>query len=142
MGRLCTVCTHPKRKEIDLALLYHSTSYRVIAREFGVGEDSLQRHERAHLALTWEISKGLHAMLSGNNLMEKLGEWHERMEAQYTKADAAGEIMAAVATARTGIQAIESFAKIGPMSELEARVQAIEQEREKGSGNGSKTPPA
>ena len=50
-------------------------------------------------------------MLSAQNLLEKLGQWHERMEEQYAHADAAGNVMAAVATARTGISAFESFAK-------------------------------
>ena len=65
-------------------------------------------------------------MLQADNLLESLGKWHARMEQQYEKADKADNIMATVATARTGIAAIESFAKIGPMAEIEARLAALE----------------
>jgi hypothetical protein len=67
-------------------------------------------------------------MLSAENLLEKLGEWHERMEQQYANADAAGNVVATVATARTGIQAIESFSRIGVMSDIEKRLAALEGE--------------
>jgi hypothetical protein len=65
-------------------------------------------------------------MLSGENLLEKLGQWHERMEQQYANADAAGNVMGTVATARTGIAAIESFAHIGVLSDVERRLAALE----------------
>lgn len=64
--------------------------------------------------------------LSAENLTEQLGKWHARMQRQYRKADAAGDIHAAVATARTGIQAIESFSKIAALGELEQRVATLE----------------
>jgi hypothetical protein len=76
--------------------------------------------------MTLERSKELQAMLSGENLLDKLGKWHERMEEQYAHADAQGSILGAVATARTGIAAIESFARIGPLSDIERRLADVE----------------
>jgi hypothetical protein len=106
--------------------MLHTAGYRDLARRYGLDKSSLMRHQRAHLTMSWELSKELNAMLSGDNLLEKLGQWHERMEQQYTNADAAGNIGAAVATARTGIAAIESFAHIGVLSDVERRLAALE----------------
>jgi hypothetical protein len=123
---LCTICAHLQRSDIDLALTLHRASYRAIAHHYGVTKPAIQRHERAHLATSLKQSQELQAMLSNDNLLAKLGEWHDRMEEQYKAATAAGEIMPAVATARVGIQAIESFSRIGQMSDLEARIKALE----------------
>lgn len=47
MPRVCTVCTHPKRGEIDAALVA-GEAYRHIAARFGISTGALQRH-REHL---------------------------------------------------------------------------------------------
>jgi hypothetical protein len=128
MARLCRVCQHPKREEIDLALLLHRDAYQAIAGRYGIVKSSLQRHEQAHLKMSWEKSKELSAMLSSSNLLDKLGQWHERMEQQYANADAAGNVLAAVATARTGISALESIAKRTiDIDDNEQRFQALEE---------------
>src|SRR5216683_2117304 len=118
MGRLCTICTHAQRQDIDEALLVHAESYRKIAMQFDVTETALWRHEQTHLHHSLKESKALGEMLSADNLLEKLGTWHARMEAQYEKADAQDNVPAAVATGRTGIAAVEAFARIGPLSEV------------------------
>jgi hypothetical protein len=129
MGRLCTICTHPKRDQIDTALLLHIEPYRTLAARYRLTKQSLKRHESSHLRMSWEKSKELHAMLSAENLLDKLGQWHERMEQQYAHADEAGNIAGTVATARTGIQAIESYAKIGPLADIEQRLAALEADK-------------
>jgi AraC-like DNA-binding protein len=132
MSRLCEACQHPDREQVDLALLTHGASYETIAAHFGLSYSGVRRHQRTCLGLTLQQSKEIQAMLSANNLLAKLGEWHQRMEAQYANADAAGEIQAAVSTARVGIQAIESFHRITAdqvierkLDEIEARVNAM-----------------
>lgn len=122
----CRTCAHPQRQEIDRALLLHIASYRKMAARYGLSDKGLRDHEQNHLGLSWELSKELQAMLSAQNLLAKLGEWHQRMEDQYANADATGEIQAAVATARVGIQAIESFARITQDAEIERKLNEIE----------------
>ncbi|HZC04062.1 MAG TPA: hypothetical protein VE338_00320 [Ktedonobacterales bacterium] len=51
MTRPCTICAHPKRGEIDAALMAGS-AYRVIARQFAVSHDAIQRHASSHVAQT------------------------------------------------------------------------------------------
>jgi len=50
MSNTCTICKHPQRKEIDLALIRGELSNREIARQFAVAETSLRRHRVEHLA--------------------------------------------------------------------------------------------
>jgi hypothetical protein len=51
VGRLCTICTHDQRQEIDEALVVHQASYRNIAQQFSVDYVSLFRHGQEHLRL-------------------------------------------------------------------------------------------
>jgi len=51
MPRVCTVCAHPKRKEIDTALTEMSASNRRIAAQYGVGERAIRDHKANHLAV-------------------------------------------------------------------------------------------
>ena len=99
MARICTVCSHAERQQIDLALLQHRTGYRDIARRFGLDFRAVYRHEGNCLHSNFRLSEGLTAMLSADNLLAKLGEWHERMEQQYHKADVADEIANAATVA-------------------------------------------
>lgn len=48
MPRVCTVCSHGARAEIEAALV-EATPKRRIAADFGVAESSLRRHAEAHL---------------------------------------------------------------------------------------------
>ena len=48
MPRQCTICTHPKRDEIDQALVGNG-SFRDIAGHYSVSRSSLERHKADHL---------------------------------------------------------------------------------------------
>ncbi len=48
MPRVCTVCAHPQRQEIDECLV-SGQSNRGIARQFGVDDMAVSRHRNAHL---------------------------------------------------------------------------------------------
>jgi hypothetical protein len=46
--RVCSVCAHPKREEIDDALLSGS-SFRNVSRCFGTSKSTVERHRRDHV---------------------------------------------------------------------------------------------
>lgn len=48
MTRTCTICTHPERAKIEAALVT-GTSYRDIARQFGLGKDAVMHHGSEHV---------------------------------------------------------------------------------------------
>lgn len=126
-GQPCIVCNRPDRTTIELALIRHDAGLTTLAKRFGnITHASLRRHLENHLGVTVAETKEFRDMLDAQNLLAKLGEWHQRMEDQYANADATGEIQAAVATARVGIQAIESFARITQDAEIERKLNEIE----------------
>jgi hypothetical protein len=63
-------------------------------------------------------------MLNADNLLEQIGKWDERMEHQYTKADAQDDVPATAQVARVGLSAIDSFARYLPESEARTAQQA------------------
>lgn len=69
-------------------------------------------------------------MLSSNNLLDRLSEWHEKILDQYGHANAQGNIGAAVSTARAGIAAIESFSHLTERSEVAQALADIQRELE------------
>lgn len=48
MARACTVCSHPKRSEIDRALV-GDVPIQHIAERYGLVDTSIRRHEKTHL---------------------------------------------------------------------------------------------
>src|SRR5438128_1089922 len=49
MSRACTICTHPKRAEIELSVT-NGTALRTIAKQHDVGYVSIQRHMSEHIS--------------------------------------------------------------------------------------------
>ena len=46
MARICTICSHPRRDEIDRAILQGGVNQR-IAANYGISESSIRRHIKA-----------------------------------------------------------------------------------------------
>jgi hypothetical protein len=61
LGRLCSVCTHPQRREIDAALIERAVSYHSVALGFGLNEFAVKRHQQSHLRARLEEAKMLDA---------------------------------------------------------------------------------
>lgn len=130
MARLCGVCNHPRRAAIDEALLRHAESYRGIARRFGLEDDALRRHEVRHLHWSWQLSTKLQALMNTDRLVA-------RIEAMESIADDVLEQAARLNDQRLRLLAIaqvrancETLFKIGVGSALEARLAALEQEKQ------------
>lgn len=91
MGRTCTVCFHPQRAEIDLALLMHSASYRVIARRFGLVMHSLQRHEENHLRTSLQQLMEETGMDIARYVMERMLALDQRNERALVRIEQSGD---------------------------------------------------
>jgi hypothetical protein len=66
----CTICSHPKREEIEQAFLTWSSPNR-IAKKYGVSRDSVYRHAHA-VSLLDKRRRNLHSALE--RIIEKAGE--------------------------------------------------------------------
>ena len=56
MGRACSVCQHPRRGEIDKALV-SGTPYRDISGRFDVSKSAVERHRAEHVPEALEKAK-------------------------------------------------------------------------------------
>jgi len=78
MARTCTICTHPRRDEIDEAIL-SGTSYRDIAEHFGTSKTAVWRHADAgHIADKLVKAKGEKEILAADNLLMEMENLHQR----------------------------------------------------------------
>lgn len=57
MPQVCSVCTHPKSKDIDLAIIRGASSNRKIATRHGLVESALRSHRANHLAERYSAAR-------------------------------------------------------------------------------------
>lgn len=69
-GIPCTICTHEKRAQIDMGIVY-GLSVPVVAARFKVSSDAIYRHRKAHLTATQRAAI-LHAIKPSAIDLEKL----------------------------------------------------------------------
>lgn len=48
-GGICSICSHPRRSEIDRTVLSGLSSVSAIARQYGVSRQAIMRHRDAHI---------------------------------------------------------------------------------------------
>jgi len=126
VGRLCTICSHPERQAIDAALLVHEAGYRNIARRFSVDYTVLFRHAQTHLREQIRESKALSEQLRADNLLAKLAALDERTLQALDTAEQQGDLRMVFTGVVVSRGNIEAFARLGPMSEVEQRLRALE----------------
>lgn len=73
MARLCTICIHPKRREIDAAIVAHD-SRAVIARRFHVVENAVRNHKEQHLSSALRAAINGRELQHSDNLISRLRE--------------------------------------------------------------------
>ena len=74
-GRKCTICEHPKRNEIDKAIVRDGSILRTIAHQFDLSESALKRHVKSgHIAEKIQKAAHAHEAADADDL---LGEVHE-----------------------------------------------------------------
>ena len=73
MPRKCSICSHKKRNEIELALIEGKMSFRHIASHFGVNYRSLQRHrQNGHIEESLVKAHELKQLVHSKDLLWKI----------------------------------------------------------------------
>jgi hypothetical protein len=121
MPRACTVCSHDEYHQINVALV-HRTSYRDIARQYGVGKDALQRHSREHipqlLVEAYESLQRADAEDLAAELMKVKTDVH-RLKA---KAEEEGDLRTALLGCDKALKALELQAKVEQLIQTQPTV--------------------
>jgi hypothetical protein len=111
MPRVCTVCAHPKRHDIDRALVEGST-YRTIADRFGLSETALKRHKKDHLPSRVAKAKAAEEVAVADDLLAQIKALRNRAIVILQKAEAAGDYRTALAGIREARGCIETLLEV------------------------------
>ena len=110
MPRVCTICNHAERPEIDRALL-DGEPYRHIAARFDTSTGALQRH-REHLPTQLVKAQAAEEVAHADNLLEQVKSLQTRALSILDRADAAGDLRTALSAIREARSNLELLAKL------------------------------
>jgi len=111
MTRICTICTHDERQDIDVALV-RRVSYRDIAGQFHVGKSALQRHAQEHIpALLVEAYKA-QELADAESLATELATEKRDVQRLKKRAEEAEDYRTALLAVDKALKALELQAKV------------------------------
>jgi hypothetical protein len=110
MTRVCTICAHPNRAEIEGAII-RSEPYRRIASRFETSTTSLQRH-LPHVIQTLTKAKEAREAARADDLLQQLKALRNKAIGLLTKAEAAGDYRTALAGVREARGCLELLAEM------------------------------
>jgi hypothetical protein len=110
MGRVCTICIHSRRAEIDKALMAGET-FRNLAERVSLSPTALFRH-RDHLSQTLIKAKDAAEISHADHLLAELNELVAKARELRDKAEAGGDLRTALAGIRELTRLIELRARI------------------------------
>jgi hypothetical protein len=91
MPRVCTVCSHPQRSEIDECLV-SGQSNRGIAKRFGVDDAAVFRHRNAHLPAQVAMAREAREVARADDLLAGVVALRKRLQAALDAAQAAKDV--------------------------------------------------
>jgi hypothetical protein len=118
MARTCTVCRHPKRAEIDAALI-RSESFRDVAGRFGTSKSALERHRTTCLPVHLLKAKDEADVQSASALVKELRELAKKT----------GLVLSRAMRQKDGELALKAIARLERQLELKARLLGELEER-------------
>ena len=102
MPKPCSLCTSPRRDEIDAALVAGRDSLRNIAERFGTSAPTLLRH-RGHVPERLALARRDAEVRSAETLAEKLSRLEDDLRRLLAKAEGEGDFRAAIAAVKTAL---------------------------------------
>src|SRR5919106_5897119 len=110
MPRACTICSHEQRFDIEELLATRQSTYRGIARKYGVSEDAVSRHVKAgHVSHLLALAADAERAARADTLLDRIEALHSRTLAileAVEGADEHGTALAAIREARRNLELI------------------------------------
>ncbi len=119
MSRSCTVCAHPRREEIDRALVEGVSAAEISGRYRTVGERAVRRHRSNHPPAKLVMAEKAAQVAEADDLLEQVGDLQRRALAILDKAEEVGELKTALSAIRETRGNLELLAKL--LGELDER---------------------
>jgi hypothetical protein len=115
LGRICTICTHEKRFDIEELLATRQASYRNVAQRFGVSLDAVGRHVRSgHIGALLALAADAERAAAADGLLDRLEALHRRTLAILEAVEDTDEhrtALAAIREARANLELIGEVTK-------------------------------
>jgi len=124
--RQCSVCTHPKRDEINRAIVAGKLSLRRIAKQYGLSPSAVERHAGAHIPATLAKAREAGEVASADDLLAQVRKLKDKALSILETAEAGGELRTALSGIKEARGCLELQAKM--LCEIDRR------EREQPSG--------
>jgi transposase-like protein len=110
LGRVCTICSHEQRFAIEELLATRQSTYRGIARKYGVSEDAVSRHVKAgHVSQLLALAADAERAARADSLLDRIEALHSRtlaILAAVEGTDEHGTTLAAIREARRNLELI------------------------------------
>lgn len=111
MPRRCSVCAHPLRQSVDLALVERKP-FRHIAERYDLSASALVRHHDQHLPSSLVLAKQAEEASRADGLLLQLLDLRNRALAILDKAEMAGDLRTALAAIRETKGCLELLGKV------------------------------
>lgn len=121
MTRRCTICSHNNRTEIEEALLKGEQSFRRIAAQYAVTEQSLRRHKKDHLPAAMTAARATQEATRADDLLAQVQQLQVKALDLLRKAEAQGDLRAALQGIGQARGCLELLARL--LGELNERPQ-------------------
>jgi hypothetical protein len=115
--RICTICSHPQRDEIDRLLVAADASNLGISSLFGVSESALRRHKSRHMPAALARAHAAEVVANADDLLAHVGELHAKARDLLGKAETAGDLKTALQGVREARGCLELLGRL--MGELQ-----------------------
>jgi len=116
--RSCTLCEHPKREEIDRALV-GETSNLSVSSVFGVSESAVRRHKANHLPAKLAKAHEAKEVSRADDLLRQVRILQSKTLSILLRAEGAGDLRTALSAVREARGNVELLAKLS--GELDER---------------------
>jgi transposase-like protein len=129
MPRICSICSHARRKDIDREITAPGASNSAIARTYGICRDAVRRH-RPHISRTIAKATDAREITRANSLVDQLVALTAEAQRIAAKAEQAAQYSAAIGGLREMARIVELIAKLTGQLDEGTRVNVLVQERE------------
>lgn len=111
MPRVCTICTHAERHDIERSLL-KGDALRGLSALYRVSEDALARHRDKHLPEKLVQATQAAEVANANNLLDQVRNLQSRALVILSQAEQAGDLRTALQAIREARSNLELLARL------------------------------
>jgi transposase-like protein len=112
LGRVCTICSHEQRFAIEELLATRQSTYRGIARKYGVSEDAVSRHVKAgHVSHLLALAADAERAATADGLLDRIEALQSQTLAILDAPEDQRTALAAIAQARRNLELIGEVTK-------------------------------